>query len=68
MESGHDEPAFAIARAQFTASIRASWPANLTALANAIDRALADASSALSNEEQEELRHAASVFRSVAHA
>lgn len=68
MESGHDEPAFTIARAQFTASIRASWPANLTALANAIDHALADAGSALSHEEQEELRHAASIFRSVTHA
>jgi hypothetical protein len=65
--SGHDEPAFAIARAQFAASIRASWPANLTSLANAIDQALADAGPALSAEEQDELRRAANVFRSVAH-
>lgn len=67
-ESGHAEPAFAIARAQFAASIRASFPANLTALANAIDQALGEASSALSAEEQDELRDAASIFRSVAHA
>ncbi|HXX65593.1 MAG TPA: hypothetical protein VEK07_00310 [Polyangiaceae bacterium] len=67
-ESGHSEPAFAIARAQFAASIRASWPANLTALANAIDHALAEAGTALSTEEQDELRDAASVFRSVRHA
>jgi len=67
-ESGHDEPAFAIARAQFAASIRASWPANLTGLAKAIDQALADVGPSLSSEEQDELRRAASVFRSVPHA
>lgn len=65
--SGQNEPAFAIARAQFAASIRASWPANLTALANAIDRALAETGGVFSAEEQADLRDAANLFRSVTH-
>jgi hypothetical protein len=58
--------AFEIARAQFAASIRASWPSNLSAIAGAIDRALADQELALSDAERAELRAAAEVVRGAA--
>jgi hypothetical protein len=61
------EPAFEIARAQFTASIRASWPANLTQVATAIDLALSNTELALLDEEREELRRAAQTLRAVQH-
>ena len=64
-ERGANEPAFEIARAQFAASIRASWPANVYSVAKAIDDALAIATLSLSEAETDELRHAADVLRSV---
>lgn len=64
---GQHAAAFAIARAQFSASVRASWPANLSAIAGAIDKALADGSAALTEEERDELRGAADLLRSVPH-
>lgn len=64
---GQHEAAFEIARAQFSASVRASWPANLAAVAQAIERALGDASVAIPDEERESLRHAAQVLRAVPH-
>ncbi|MGA3120317.1 MAG: hypothetical protein ABSF69_06050 [Polyangiaceae bacterium] len=66
-ERGQNDAAFAIARAQFAASIRASWPANVSALARAIDDALANSSLALPAEEEAELRRAAAVLRGVPH-
>ena len=62
---GASEPAFEIARAQFAASIRASWPANLSVVARAIDEALALKTLALSDDEKAELRRAADVLRDV---
>jgi len=64
---GDDAAAFEIARAQFSASVRASWPANLSMVAAAIDRALADTKLALSDDERRELRRAADVLRAVPH-
>jgi transcriptional regulator of acetoin/glycerol metabolism len=64
---GQHEAAFEIARAQFAASMRASWPANLSGLAAAIEKAVADGGTALSDEEREELRAAAQVLKSVRH-
>lgn len=64
---GQHAAAFEIARAQFSASVRASWPANLSAVASAIDKAIADGASALTDEEREELRAAADVLRKVQH-
>ncbi len=64
---GQHEVAFDIARAQFSASVRASWPGNLSAVASAIDRALADAGDRIPEPEREELRRAAAVLRSVPH-
>jgi hypothetical protein len=63
--SGHTSAAFDIARAQFTASIRASWPSNLPAVAAAVDRALADGGLSLPEGECEQLRRAADVLRQV---
>jgi hypothetical protein len=64
-DSGPQQAAFEIARAQFAASVRASWPANLSAVAAAIDRALAQGGSSLAEDEREELRRAAAVLRAV---
>jgi len=64
---GQHEAAFEIARAQFAASVRASWPANLAALSSALDRALAEGAACLSDGEREELRRAADVLRAVPH-
>jgi hypothetical protein len=64
---GQHAAAFEIARAQFSASVRASWPANLSAIAVAIDKALADGGAALTPDEVEELRRAADVLRRVRH-
>jgi hypothetical protein len=64
---GQHQAAFEIARAQFSASMRASWPANLSGLAAAIEKAIADEGSALTDEEREELRGAAAVLKTVRH-
>jgi hypothetical protein len=64
---GQHAAAFEIARAQFSASVRSSWPANLSAVASAIDKAIADGGSALTDEERQELREAADVLRKVPH-
>jgi hypothetical protein len=62
---GGPETAFEIARAQFAASVRASWPANLGPLAAAIDRALAQEGLPLTDSDRDELRRAADVLREV---
>jgi hypothetical protein len=64
---GKHKEAFAIARAQFSASVRASWPPNLSAVAAAIDKALADAGDSLTDEDRAELRAAADTLRKVPH-
>jgi hypothetical protein len=64
---GQHETAFEIARAQFAASVRASWPANLSAVSAALDRALEQDAVSLTDVEREELRRAADVLRAVPH-
>ena len=64
---GQHAAAFEIARAQFSASVRASWPSNLSAVAAAIDKAIADGGAALTDTERDELRRAADVLRRVRH-
>jgi len=64
---GQHDAAFQIARAQFAASVRASWPGNLSSVAAMIDRALGDAKLALADDEREELRRAGEVLRAVPH-
>jgi hypothetical protein len=65
--SGQHRPAFDIARAQFSASVRASWPSNLSAVAHAIDRALADTGVTIPQQDRQALEEAATVLRSVPH-
>jgi hypothetical protein len=65
--AGKHAAAFEIARAQFSASIRASWPANLAGVASAIERALADAELDLSATERQDLSGAVKVLRAVSH-
>jgi hypothetical protein len=65
---GQHQAAFDIARAQFSASMRASWPANLSGLAAAIEKAIADEGSALTEAERQELQGAVAVLKSVKHA
>jgi len=64
---GQHDAAFQIARAQFSASVRASWPGNLAAVASAIDRALDDPAVAIPAQDRDELRRAADVLRAVPH-
>ena len=66
-ERGKHETAFDIARAQFAASVRASWPSNLSAVAEVIERAIADAGESLADDERQELEHAAAILRTVPH-
>lgn len=64
---GKHETAFDIARAQFAASLRASWPANLSGVAQVIEQAIASAGASLTEDERDELRRAAEILRSVPH-
>jgi hypothetical protein len=65
--SGRHATAFEIARAQFSASMRASWPSNLVAIASAIDKAIETAGDAITDDERRELESAAASLRSVPH-
>jgi hypothetical protein len=64
---GKDEAAFTIAQAQFAASLRTSFPANLGALARAIDHALAKGDLGLTDAELAGLRRASSVLKTSQH-
>ena len=64
---GQTDAAFDIARAHFSASVRASWPASLVGIAVAIDHALENTALALTETEADDLRGAAGVLRSVIH-
>jgi hypothetical protein len=64
-EQAHHEEAFEIARAQFVASVRSSFPANLAAVGAAIDRALSKGDLSLTDDERAQLQSAAALLRSV---
>jgi hypothetical protein len=66
-EMGKNEAAFSIAQAQFAATLRTSFPANLGALARAIDDALAKGDLGLTGEELGALRRAADVLKTSEH-
>ncbi len=66
-QRGQHDTAFDIARAQFSASMRASWPGNLSSIAKAIDAALAEGKLDLDEEERAQLRRAAELLRTVPH-
>lgn len=60
---GSHEAAFDIARAQYVASIRSSWPQNLGALVSALEAVVADPNSGLTDQEREKVRAAALTLR-----
>lgn len=62
---GDNELAFDIAKAQYRASIRSSWPANLGSLVQALEAAEQNKECKLDLEEREQLRKAIAVLRRV---
>jgi hypothetical protein len=64
---GCNEAAFDLARAQYAASIRSSWPANLGSVASALAKLADDAAVDLTADERAALRGAAETFQGVRH-
>jgi hypothetical protein len=64
---GQETTAFELARAQFRASVRASWPGNVSTLVGLLSKVEEDANSRLDEAERGELRAALDVLRNVAH-
>jgi hypothetical protein len=64
---GNDAAAFDLARAQYAASIRSSWPGNLSSLVSSLEKIVTDQTLQLSAEERAELTQAIGVFREVKH-
>ncbi|MCU0656054.1 MAG: hypothetical protein MUF64_12580 [Polyangiaceae bacterium] len=62
---GHEDPAFRLARLQYSAAIRASWPGNLAPLTVELTRIAATPNLGLSPEEQGRLDRAVATFRKV---
>ncbi len=58
-----DEAAFEVARAQYSASIRDSWPNNLGSLINTLDQVGKDPSSKLDDEERARVARAVALLR-----
>lgn len=64
---GCDKAAFNLARAQYAASIRNSWPANLSGVAVALRKVADDPDVNLDEAERKDLASAADTFASVKH-
>jgi len=64
---GHDQAAFDLARSQFAASIRSSWPGNLATLVGSLAKVADDATLRLSDAERANLRGAIETLRNVRH-
>jgi hypothetical protein len=64
---GQESTAFEVARAQFRASMRASWPANTSTLVALLANLERDAETKLDEAERAELSAAMAVLRNVAH-
>lgn len=62
---GHDEAAFEVAKLQFAANMRASWPGNLGPLAAALFRIADDQALSLSPAERADAREAAKVLQAM---
>jgi hypothetical protein len=58
-----DEAAFDVARAQFSASIRDSWPNNLSSLITALEKVHQNPESKLDDEERARVAEAISLLR-----
>ena len=64
---GHDTTAFELARTQFAASMRNSWPSNLSTLVGGLQGVADDVTLKLDGAEREELRAAIGVLSRVRH-
>jgi hypothetical protein len=60
---GHDEAAFDLAKAQFSASIRTSWPSNLSSLIRPLEAVGANEALNLTAEERSAVGHAVEILR-----
>jgi len=60
---GDDEPAFEIARAQYAASIRDSWPNNLSPLIQTLDKVYQNPDSKLGDSERARVCEAITLLR-----
>ena len=59
------ETAFEVARAQYSASIRTSWPANLVSLTDVLARVADDVKCRLEPEERDEIRGTVATLREI---
>jgi hypothetical protein len=64
---GHDAQAFDLARAQYAASIRSSWPGNLSTLTGSLEKIARDSALGLSDSERHDLDRAIAVLSRVQH-
>ena len=64
---GHDEQAFQLAKAQFSASVRSSWPGNLSTLVGSLDALARDATLRLSDDDRSDIARAIGVLAKVHH-
>jgi hypothetical protein len=62
-EKGHHEAAFKLARLQYAASIRASWPGNLLPLAGALESVAGDSALSFSEADRAKIREASATLR-----
>ena len=60
---GDDEAAFEVARAQYSASIRDSWPNNLSSLVKVLDKVHQNPASKLEDEERARVAEAIALLR-----
>jgi len=60
---GDDQAAFDLAKAQYSASIRTSWPSNLSSLIRPLEAVGANQALKLTNEERSDVAHAVDVLR-----
>jgi hypothetical protein len=64
---GHNQAAFDLARSQFAASMRSSWPGNLSTLVGSLESVAADDALGLNDAERGDLRAAIETLRQVRH-
>ena len=64
---GHDEQAFQLAKAQFSASVRNSWPGNLSTLVGSLETVAKDTSLRLTEDDRRALESAIATLSRVQH-
>ncbi len=65
--AGHDETAFDLARAQFGASMRSSWPGNLSTLCGSLEAVALNTALRLTDDDRADLTRAIEILRQVRH-